>query len=124
WILWRFVPTYGPAVLIRFHLLTYFLFLSFISLEEIFTYSGYTTLPSLILGSIARRQDLHMASYGQGNFAPWGFLDWLHGTSVGGDVMKSIKDEMEKNSVTEKARNARTNTKGQGRKGLKRKTKF
>ncbi|KAI4218189.1 MAG: hypothetical protein L6R40_008798, partial [Gallowayella cf. fulva] len=34
WILWRWLPTYGPALLVRFHILNYFLFMVLVSIEE------------------------------------------------------------------------------------------
>ncbi|KAJ5553506.1 hypothetical protein N7494_002884 [Penicillium frequentans] len=51
YLLVRFLPTYLPALLLRFHMLTYVLFLSTVSLEETFAYSGYTVMPtSFFLG--------------------------------------------------------------------------
>ena len=133
WFLWRWIPTYGPAVclstlvssvltadvrvqiLFRFHLLTYFLFLALISLEESFTFSGYSSFPSIILGGITRRQDHHLRTGGRGNFAPWGVFDWLHGTSVGGDIGEDVRDELDEHDVAGKANSAWEGAKATGR---------
>lgn len=75
------------------------------------TSSGYTILPSTILvAGMARRQEMHMMSSGKGNYAPWGVLDWAHGTTVGDqDVMDDINEEMEKHDVQGKASSALDN---------------
>lgn len=71
-------------MLFRFHLLTYLLYLTLVSIEETFAYSGYTIMPtSFFLGGIARRVDMHVLSDAEGNFGPWGVLDWVLGTGVG-----------------------------------------
>lgn len=44
-------------------------------------------MPGIMLGGITRRQELHSRGGGKGNFAPWGLLDWIHGTSIGADVV-------------------------------------
>jgi hypothetical protein len=86
------------------HILTYLLLLAISSLEELFTYSGYTILPSTImLKGMARRVDAHMMSEGDGNFGPLGVLDWCHGTTLGADVVDDLKKEMEVHNVEEKA---------------------
>ncbi len=95
-----FIPTFGPALLFRFHLLTYVVFLTLVSLEETFTHSGYSTVPTnFILGGIARRADAHVVSNGGGNFGPWGVIDWICGTTVGADVMDDLRAEAEKNDM-------------------------
>ncbi|RAL65057.1 hypothetical protein DID88_001164 [Monilinia fructigena] len=71
YILFRFIPIYLPAICFRVHLLTYLLALSIVTLEETISFSGYTGIPGIILGGIARRQDLHSESRGRGNYAPW-----------------------------------------------------
>lgn len=81
--------------------------------------SGYVAVPGIMLGGFARRQDLHSESHGRGNFAPWGFLDWAHGTSVGGDVMEDIGDEAEKHQVTERGGKAWNQAKESGKDGLR-----
>jgi hypothetical protein len=101
------------------HLLTYLILLSIISIEETLTLSGYNTIPGIMLGGFARRQDLHSQSHGQGNFAPWGFMDWLHGTSIGPDVIDDVRDEAEKHQVAERSGEAWGNAKESGSKGIK-----
>lgn len=95
-----FLPTYLPALLFRFHLLTYILYLSFISLEETFAYSGYSTVPTnFILGGIARRTDTHVLCGGDGNFGPWGLIDWVMSSSVGADVLDDVLAEGDRKDV-------------------------
>ncbi|KAH9210560.1 hypothetical protein DL95DRAFT_448713 [Leptodontidium sp. 2 PMI_412] len=119
YILFRFLPTYLPSIIFRTHLLTYFLLLSIITFEETLTLSGYTTVPGIMLGGIARRQDLHSEGHGRGNFAPWGLLDWVHGTSIGGDLMEDIGDEAEKHQIKERGGRAWGNAKESGKEGFK-----
>jgi hypothetical protein len=114
YLLWRFLPTYLPSVLFRVHILTYLLLLSIITIEETLAMSGYTTVPGIILGGIARRQDLHSEGQGQGNFAPYGLLDWLHGTGIGPDVIDDMRDEAEKHHVKERSGKAFENAKESG----------
>ncbi|KAF1955698.1 hypothetical protein CC80DRAFT_473482 [Byssothecium circinans] len=99
----RFLPIYLPAIAFRFHMMTYLLLLAVFSLEELFTYSGYSILPSTImLKGMARRVDAHMISEGKGNYGPLGVLDWAHGTTLGADVMDDLQEEMEKHHVQER----------------------
>lgn len=81
--------------------------------------SGYTTVPGIMLGGIARRQDLHSEGHGEGNFAPWGILDWLHGTGIGPDVMDDVRDEADKHQVRERSSKAFGNAKESGAQGLR-----
>ena len=81
--------------------------------------SGYTTIPGIMLGGIARRQDLHSQGRGRGNYGPWGILDWLHGTGTGPDVIDDVRDEAEKHQVTERGSKALENAKESGKQGLK-----
>jgi hypothetical protein len=118
YLLFRFVPTYLPSVIFRTHLLTYLLLLSIVTLEETLTLSGYSTVPGIILGGITRRQDLHSQGRGKGNFAPWGFLDWLHGTSIGPDVIDDVKDEAEKHHLAEHSEMAWKKAKKNGKDGV------
>lgn len=100
YLLRSFVPTFAPALLFRFHLLTYVVFLSLVSLEETFAHSGYSTLPTnFILGGVARRTDAHVVSGGEGNFGPWGVSDWICGTTVGQDVIDDLRAEAEKHDM-------------------------
>lgn len=89
----------------RFHLTTYLLIIAFTSLEELFTYSGYSVLPSAImLKGMARRVDAHMASQGEGNFGPLGALDWAHGTALAGrNIVDDVGSEMDKHDVQDRA---------------------
>lgn len=102
----KFIPTYAPAMLFRFHMLTYLLYLTTISIEETFVYSGYTIMPtSFFLGGIARRTDMHLLTDAEGNFGPWGVLDWLCGTTVGdSSVEEDLIDEIEEREIEEKVR--------------------
>jgi len=91
-----FLPTYIPAILFRFHLLTYHLYLALVSLEETFAYSGYNVLPSaFILGGIARRQERHLMGDGDGNFGCLGLMDFALGTSLGQDLGEDVRGEVE-----------------------------
>jgi hypothetical protein len=48
-----------------------------------------------------------------------GLLDWIHGTSVGGDVLDDMKDEAEKHQVKERGGKALENAKQGGKEGLR-----
>jgi sterol desaturase/sphingolipid hydroxylase (fatty acid hydroxylase superfamily) len=123
YLLRSFIPTFGPALLFRFHLLTYIVFLALVSLEETFVHSGYSTVPTnFVLGGIARRADAHVVSHGEGNFGPWGIMDWVCGTTVGADVMDDLRAEAERHDmegkmdmVVEKARKKGGQLKGRTR---------
>lgn len=109
-----FLPTYLPALLFRFHLLTYHMYLAVVSLEETFAYSGYNVLPSgLILGGIARRQERHLMGEGKGNYSCLGIVDFVVGTSLGENVVEDVRDEAENNHVRERVKGR---AKGVGRK--------
>jgi hypothetical protein len=119
YLLWRFIPSYLPSALFRTHLLTHLLFLSLTTLEETLTLSGYSVLPGIMLGGLARRQDTHSRTRGRGNFAPWGFLDWLHGTGIGADVVEDLKDEADKHQVKKRGQRAWGDAKVAQREGLR-----
>jgi len=119
YLLFRFIPTYLPSIVFRTHLLTYLLTLSIITLEETAASSGYSTIPGIMLGGVARRQDIHSRSHGKGNFAPWGIMDWIHGTSVGADVVDDARDEAEKHNVKERSNRALDNAKESGKEGVR-----
>lgn len=113
YLLGVFLPTYLPAVLFRWHVLTWHLFLVIVSLEEFFVYSGYTSLPSaIILGGMARRNEAHFASVregqGIGNYGRLGLLDLVCGTTCPDedDVMDDIHDEAEKHDVPDRVADA------------------
>lgn len=100
YLLLKFLPTYGPAALFRYHMLTYILYLSLISLEETFAYSGYKALPtSVLIGGIARRADIHLLSGGDGNYGTWGIMDWVFGTSVADSVEDDLQEELDEEEV-------------------------
>lgn len=103
-----FIPTYLPALLFRFHLLTYLVYLMIASIEETFAYSGYSTVPTnFILGGIARRTDNHVLCGGRGNFGGWGLIDWLMGTTVGADLIDDVEAEADKHDIPEKIEKAK-----------------
>lgn len=105
YVLHVFLPMYLPAILFRFHLLTYQIYLIITSLEETFAYSGYSALPSaFILGGIARRQEKHLMGDGDGNFGCFGLADALMGTSLGTDLVDDVVDEAEEKQVGKKAK--------------------
>lgn len=63
YLLRNFIPTFFPAYLFRFHLLTYLVFLALVSLEETFVHSGYSNLPTnFLFGGIARRVESHLVA--------------------------------------------------------------
>lgn len=104
----RFVPIYLPAMLLRFHLLTFLLYTAAVSVEETFAYSGYTFMPtSFFLGGIARRNEEHMIYSGEGNFGPWGILDWILGTSIGAtDIEDDVRNEARDHQLGQRVRQA------------------
>ena len=100
-----FLPMYIPAVLFRFHLLTYHIYLILVSLEETFAYSGYNVLPSaFILGGMARRQEKHLMGDGDGNYGCFGLVDLCMGTSLGTDLVDDVIDEAEEKQVARRAK--------------------
>lgn len=99
YLLHRFLPMYIPAALFRFHLLTYILYLSIVSLEESYAYSGYSTVPTYILGGIARRTDDHATEKGKGNYGCFGLVDWVMGTSIGEDLGDDMRQEAEEHDL-------------------------
>lgn len=108
-----FLPTYLPAVLFRFHLLTYIIYLTLVSVEETFAYSGYSTVPTnFILGGVARRTDTHVLCGGEGNYGPWGLIDWLMGSTVGDDVVDDIILEADKHDVPARVEKRVTKARG------------
>lgn len=106
-LLHRFIPLYLPALLLQrhLHMLTFFLFFGLCTIEETLTLSGYTMVPGIIMGGINRRNSLHYARP-TGNFGSWGVLDWMHGTSQGGDVFEDVRKEAEKHHLKEKGEKA------------------
>ncbi|KAI1145318.1 sterol desaturase family [Nemania diffusa] len=102
----RLLPVYLPPLVVRPHLLTYFLFTVLTTAEDMLAMSGYSVVPGIVMGGITRRTASHYASGGRGNYGAWGFLDWINGTSVGKDVVEDVRDEAEKHQVKERGRKA------------------
>lgn len=98
-------PVLLPSIALRPHLLTYILFTALCTGESTMASSGYTIVPGILLGGVARRTAAHYASGGKASYGAWGVLDWAHGTSRGGDVLKDARDEADKHDV--KARSAK-----------------
>ncbi|KAJ0115457.1 sterol desaturase family [Diaporthe amygdali] len=106
-LLHRFAPVYLPALAVRPHLLVYFLFVGLITLEETLTMSGYTVVPGIIMGGIAKRNATHYGAghrgASSGNYGAWGVLDWGCGTGMGGrDIEDDVRSEAEKHQVRER----------------------
>ncbi|KAK8196636.1 hypothetical protein M8818_006801 [Zalaria obscura] len=116
YLLSRWLPLYLPALIFRFHVLTYHLLVALTSLEELFIYSGYSVLPSqILLSGMARRTETHYATGGKGNFGHWGVMDWVCGTSCKGDetdVLDDVREEADKRHVRRKVSDAVANGKG------------
>jgi hypothetical protein len=117
-LLWRFVPIYLPAIAFRLHFLTYLLLVSVVSVEETLALSGYTVIPGIMLGGIQRRQGQHSQFRGRGNYAPWGLMDWIHGTNIGSDVVDDLKDEAGKHKVVERSNRVLRSARESGQAGL------
>ncbi|PSS05165.1 hypothetical protein BD289DRAFT_449035 [Coniella lustricola] len=110
-LLMRSAPMFLPAALIIHpHLLVYFLFLLLTTFEDTMTMSGYTIVPGIIMGGIARRNAAHYGAghcgSGSGNYGAWGLLDWMGGTGLGGsgtDLKEDVRDEAIKHRVRERS---------------------
>ncbi len=102
-LLHRFLPLYLPAVLIRAHLLTYFLFAALCTLEETLSMSGYTVVPGIVMRGLGQRCAIHYASGGGANFGAYGVADWAHGTSRGRGVLEDLQAEAKKHQLQERA---------------------
>ena len=95
-----FFPAYIPALFFHFHLITYYVYLAIVSVEETFAYSGYNVLPSaLILGGIARRQEQHLWGDGRGNYGCFGL-----GTSLDDDLHDDVQEEVHEKKKVVKGR--------------------
>ena len=102
-LLHRFVPLYIPGLFLRPHLLTYFLFIALVTLEETFAMSGYTIVPGIMMSGICQRTAIHYAGKGSANYGAYGVVDWAHSTSRGRDVLDDIRSEADKHHVEEQA---------------------
>lgn len=86
----RFLPVYLPAaVLLRMHVLTWFVWLAGVSVVECVGYSGLVDAPAsgwvpfgFVLGWAVGRVDGHFGSGGRRGFGVWGVADWVGGTRV------------------------------------------
>lgn len=88
------------------HILVYFVFVALATLEETLATSGYSVVPGILMGGMARRCSTHYSTSGRGNYGAWGLLDWVHGTSVGrSDIVDDVRDEAEKHQVRERGGN-------------------
>ncbi|KAK8097665.1 uncharacterized protein PG998_013151 [Apiospora kogelbergensis] len=85
---------------------------------ETLAMSGYSAVPGIVMGGVTRRTATHYASGGRGNFSALGFLDWIHGTSVGKDVIDDIQDEADKHRVKERGRRKANEGKGMVQDGI------
>jgi hypothetical protein len=106
YLLHRTIPAFLPALVLRPHLLVYFFFTALCTLEETLAHSGYSIVPGIIMGGMARRTAIHYASGGKGNYGVWGLLDWVSGTSKGQDVIEDVRREAEKHRVKERGEKA------------------
>lgn len=103
YLIHRWIPLYVPAFALRVHILPFLFALSLTCLEELMTYSGYSIMPSsILLPGMARRTDTHFLCKGEGNFASYGALDWVSGTSVGSDVTDDMRAEWDKRGGDQK----------------------
>jgi Fatty acid hydroxylase superfamily len=103
YLLHQWVPLYVPAFIFKTHLLPFLVILMVASVEDLMTYSGYSVLPSaILLKGMARRIDLHFLTKGKGNFAAFGVVDWILGTSVGRPVVEDLQKEWNKHDMDDK----------------------
>ena len=103
YLLHRWVPVYLPALVLRPHLLTYFLFVALCTGEETMGMSGYSIVPGIIMGGIARRTAIHYATQGEANYGPWGVSDWVNGSSQGKNVLEDVRAEADKHHLEQRA---------------------
>ncbi len=110
YLLTQWAPTFLPAYLFRFHVLTWYLFVALCSLEDLFVFSGFAVLPSsIVMVGMARRADEHFATTYDGkvagNFGRFGVLDLVCGTACRGedDAVDDLQAEAEKHNVPERA---------------------
>ncbi|KAL4985814.1 hypothetical protein BDW68DRAFT_179358 [Aspergillus falconensis] len=62
YLLSTFLPMYLPALVLRFHMITFLVYTVIISLEETFVFSGYYAMLSFLVVAAARRVDGHLAA--------------------------------------------------------------
>jgi hypothetical protein len=109
YLLHSWLPTFLPAYLFRWHVLTWHAFLLIVSLEEVFVFSGYAVLPSsIILSGMARRSEAHFDSVRNrgpvGNFGHLGVLDFVFRTACQheDDILDDVKSEAEKHQLQDR----------------------
>jgi sterol desaturase/sphingolipid hydroxylase (fatty acid hydroxylase superfamily) len=68
------LPVALPCILLKSHILTFWIFLAFELFETATVHSGYD-----FLNGAAKKHDLHHEKFVM-NFGALGFLDWMHGT--------------------------------------------
>ncbi|GAO20118.1 uncharacterized protein UV8b_00004 [Ustilaginoidea virens] len=102
-LVYRFVPIFLPAALIRTHILIYFLVVILTTVEDTLTMSGYTFIPGILMSGITQRTAIHYAGGGSSNYSGLGVMDWVHGTSKGREVLMEVKNSADKHDVQERA---------------------
>lgn len=132
-LLHRLAPVYLPAALVvRPHLLVYLAFVLLVTLEETLTMSGYSVVPGIVMGGIARRNAAHYGAghrgADSGSYGAWGLLDWAGGTGLGDvrDLEDDVRDEAAKHRVRERGQRGASDVVGavqDGVEGLRRKGK-
>lgn len=113
YLLREWLPTFLPAYLFRWHVLTWDAFIVIVSLEELFIYSGYAVLPStILLAGMARRTDAHFDAVRKGsdvgNFGHLGLLDFVLGTTCKreDDILDDFRSEAEKHAIQDRIESA------------------
>lgn len=76
------------------------------------TFSGYSVVYSM-LGGATRRTDKHFQMGGKGNYAPWGVLDWIHGTTIGSNVKEDTELAVDRHEERKGRRKLRSRRKRQ-----------
>lgn len=99
----RFLPVVLPSVLIRTHMLTYFLVTIITTVEETLAMSGYTFVPGIVMSGITARTAIHYAGKGSSNYGAVGIMDWIHGTSKGRHVLEDVRKEADEHNVPERS---------------------
>ncbi|KAL2835895.1 hypothetical protein BJY01DRAFT_252274 [Aspergillus pseudoustus] len=81
YLLHTFLPMYIPVYYLRFHAITFFIYTVLISIEETFTYSGYSIIPFSILQGTASRVNMHLSD-SRRYFGRLGLVDFFLGTGA------------------------------------------
>ena len=99
------LPMYIPVVVLRMHVLTWFVYLALVSMEEVVSYCGYKILPAgVLLGSLARRTQRHFRRQGEGDWGCWGWMDWCLGTGLGKEDKAEDEGDEKDNVASEEDR--------------------